>query len=200
MNKTAVGTEISAEVVRRAKSGDGDAMDQLLRLLYPLVSRWTLVRTGNPDDAQDVTQEVMIRVNKYIQRFDHRSKLSTWAYQITSNAVVDHHRRTRRREATTETGDIDPNIAASASTSPADGIDAADAAGLVRMFFAELPEKQREVFDLADLQGYRSSEVAEMLQMNPTTVRGHLFRARRFIRKKILQSNPKLVEAYGREL
>ena len=199
MNKTAVGTEISAGVVRRAKSGDADAMNQVLRLLYPLVSRWTLVRTGDPDDAQDVTQEVMIRVNKYIKRFDHRSKLSTWAYQITSNAVVDHHRRTRRREATTETGDIDPNIA-SASKPPADGIDAADAAGLVRMFFAALPEKQREVFDLADLQGYRSSEVAEMLQMNAATVRGHLFRARRFIRKKILQSNPKLVEAYGREL
>ncbi len=70
----------------------------------------------------------------------------------------------------------------------------------MRRFFAELPEKQREVFDLADLQGYRSSEVAEMLQMNAATVRGHLFRARRFIRQKILQSNPKLVEAYGREL
>ncbi len=70
----------------------------------------------------------------------------------------------------------------------------------MRRFFAELPEKQREVFDLADLQGYRSSEVAEMLQMNPTTVRGHLFRARRSIRKKILQSNPTLVEAYVREL
>ena len=202
MNKTAVGTEIPAVVVRRAKSGDADAMDQLLRHLYPLVSRWTLVRMGNADDAQDVTQEVMIRVNKHIKRFDHRSKLTTWAYQVTSNAVVDHHRRTRRREATTETGDIDPtpNIVASASISPADGIDAAEAAGLVRIFFAELPEKQREVFDLADLQGYRSSEVADMLQMNPATVRGHLFRARRFIRKKILQSNPKLVEAYGREL
>ena len=74
------------------------------------------------------------------------------------------------------------------------------AADLVRAFFAELPERQREVFDLADLQGYRSSEVAELLGMNPSTVRGHLFRARRFIRNKILQSNPKLVEAYGREL
>lgn len=55
MNKTAVGTEIPAVVVRRAKSGDADAMDQLLRHLYPLVSRWTLVRMGNADDAQDVT-------------------------------------------------------------------------------------------------------------------------------------------------
>ena len=200
MNKTAVGTEIPVEVVRRAKGGDADAMDQLLRVLYPLVSRWALVRMGNSDDAQDVTQEVMIRVNKYIKRFDHRSKLTTWAYQITSNAAVDHHRRIRRREATTETGDVDSNIAAPVSVSPADGIDAADAAELVRMFFAELPEKQREVFDLADLQGYRSSEVAEMLQMNGATVRGHLFKARRFIRKKILQCNPKLVEAYGREL
>lgn len=200
LNKTAVGTEIPAGVVRRAKSGDADAMDQMLRVLYPLVSRWTLVRTGNPADAQDVTQEVMIRVNKYIKRFDERSKISTWAYHITSNAVADHYRRSRRRETSTETIDPGTAVPSSSSTAPRDVIDNGTAVDLVRMFFRELPEKQREVFDLADLQGYRSSEIADLLGMNATTVRGHLFRARRFIRMRILQANPKLVEAYGREL
>ncbi len=199
MKGPGAGTDIPAEIVRRAKRGDEDALERLIRSLYPLVSRWALVKTGSADDAEDVTQEVMIRVSRYLKRFDDRSKISTWAYQITSNAVADHYRRGRRGlriEPIEDRGEP----ADESQQDTADTIDETAAASLVRMFFSELPEKQREVFDLADLQGHRSSEVAELLGMNATTVRGHLFRARRFIRKRILESNPKLVEAYGREL
>lgn len=199
MKGPGAGTDIPAEIVRRAKRGDEDALERLIRSLYPLVSRWALVKTGSADDAEDVTQEVMLRVNRYLKRFDDRSKVSTWAYQITSNAVADHYRRRRaglRLAPLEESGEP----ADESHKDATDTIDETSAAALVRMFFSELPEKQREVFDLADLQGYRSSEVADLLGMNATTVRGHLFRARRFIRKRILESNPKLVEAYVREL
>jgi RNA polymerase sigma-70 factor (ECF subfamily) len=158
-----------------------------------------LVKTGALEDAQDVTQETMIRVSKYIGSFDGRSRITTWAYQITANAVADHHRR-GQRHLRVVAQDADVDAEASGGLAPGDQIDDRAAVGLVRAFFEELPERQREVFHLADLEGYRSSEVAEMLGLNAATVRGHLFRARRFIRKRILETNPKLVEAYGREL
>jgi RNA polymerase sigma-70 factor (ECF subfamily) len=60
-----------------------------------------------------------------------------------------------------------------------------------------LSERQREVFDLVDLQGFASAEVSEMLGLEAVTVRSHLFRARKTIRKKILESAPELVEGYG---
>ena len=60
----------------------------------------------------------------------------------------------------------------------------------------QLPERQREVFALVDLQGFKASEAAEMLGLNAVTVRGHLFRARRFVRQKILGTHPELVEEY----
>ena len=193
------GCDIPVAVVRAAQAGDADALEAVVRGLYPLVSRWALVKTGRAQDAEDVTQETMIRVSKYIDRFESRGKITTWAYQITSNAVADHYRRARRH---LELLDHEADVESRQSEAPvhADAIDDSRAARLVRAFFDELPEKQREVFHLADLQGYRSLEIAEMLGMNPTTVRGHLFRARRFIRKKILEANPSLVEAYGREL
>jgi RNA polymerase sigma factor (sigma-70 family) len=138
-------------------------------------------------------------VSKYIGRFDNRSRITTWAYQITANAAADHYRR-GQRHLRFVADDVEVDAEAAPPATPHQEIDDQSAAGLVRAFFEELPERQREVFHLADLQGYRSSEVAEMLGMKAATVRGHLFRARRFIRRKILETNPKLVEAYGREL
>ncbi len=173
-------------------------MESLLRSLYPLVARWIRNKTGNPEDAEDVTQEVMFRISKHIGRFDGRAKVTTWAYQITSNAVADHHRRSSG-EALQEPGGLAPAEPATPAMAP-ESLDDRTAAELVKTFFEALPGRQREVFDLADLQGFRSSEVAEMLGMNPATVRAHLFRARRVIRKKILELNPKLVEAYGRDV
>ncbi len=199
MQTSETGADIPIGVVRRARAGDPHAVEALIRALYPLVSRWSLVKTGHRDDAQDVTQEVMIRISKYVDRFDDRSRVTTWAYQITSNAVVDLHRRTVRRREHHSDSDDAASLLSVPAVSP-DAIDDAAATDLVHAFLRELPAKQREVFDLADLQGYRSSEVGEMLGISPTTVRGHLFRARRFIRRKILETNPKLVEAYGREL
>jgi RNA polymerase sigma-70 factor (ECF subfamily) len=69
---------------------------------------------------------------------------------------------------------------------------------LLTAMFEELPERQRVIFDLADLQGYAQSEVAELLEMNPATVRAHLFKARRTIRRRLLEAAPELAE--GRQL
>jgi RNA polymerase sigma-70 factor (ECF subfamily) len=62
--------------------------------------------------------------------------------------------------------------------------------------FRRLPNRQREVFDLADLQGKTLNEIAEVLTMNPVTVRVHLHRARAAIRSRILQTDAALVEDY----
>jgi RNA polymerase sigma-70 factor (ECF subfamily) len=70
----------------------------------------------------------------------------------------------------------------------------ARAAALVRAFFAELQGRQREVFDLVDLQGYTPAEAAEMLEIEPPTARVHLLRARRAIRERILAAHPTLME------
>ena len=67
----------------------------------------------------------------------------------------------------------------------------------MKTFLEELSERQREIFDLCDLQGFGAVEVSVMLGMEPVTVRSHLFRARKTIRKRILEGHPELVEGYG---
>ena len=71
---------------------------------------------------------------------------------------------------------------------------AGQVADLVRRLFTDLPEGQRTVFYLVDLQGYAPRDVAEMLEANPTTVRAHLLKARRAIRARLLEHHPEVVE------
>ena len=69
---------------------------------------------------------------------------------------------------------------------PLDDIEMKRTVGLIRTLLGELPLKQREVFDLVDLQGLKPKEAAEMLEMNPNTARVHLLRARRTMRREML--------------
>ncbi len=116
---------------------------------------------------------------------------------MTRSAAADLQRKRRRRERLAlklKQG------SAAAATDPRDDEGLTDerrASDLVKAFLEELSDRQREVFDLVDLQGYSTVEAGAMLKIEPVTVRSHLFRARRAIRRRILESHPELVEGYS---
>ena len=76
------------------------------------------------------------------------------------------------------------------NTDPGARVDRERIADYVRIFFTELPPKQREVFDLVDLQGHEPAEVARLLGTNAGTVRGNLFKARSALRARLLEDHP----------
>lgn len=86
------------ELAERARQGDREALEGLAGALRPLVCRWALVITGDPDDAEDVAQRVMMKMVTSIGGFDGRSKVTSWLYRITRNAALDHQRRQRRTD------------------------------------------------------------------------------------------------------
>jgi RNA polymerase sigma factor (sigma-70 family) len=67
---------------------------------------------------------------------------------------------------------------------------------LVKSFLSDLSSRQREIFDLCDLQGYSPSEVARLLELEPATIRVHLLRARAVIRTQILRHYPEVVKEH----
>ena len=185
-------------LVEQAQAGDQEALSELLRGCHPAVHRWALSLTADPDDADDVAQEVLVRLHRSLGRFEARSRFTTWLYQVTRNAARDQRRRRERTErwATHEyREELQPRAD---QADRLDELHRSNVADLVKSFFDELPERQREVFDLVDLQDCRPVEVSEMLGMNPSTVRAHLLRARRTIRKRILERHPEMAEEYGR--
>ena len=193
---TRIDESVSA-LVQGAQAGEEAAFEMLVRRYYGQIHRWALARTGDRGDADDVTQEVLVRLHRHLSSFDGRSQFTTWLYQVTRSAASDLHRKRARRDRLALKAKRQSGPAAVDPREEQDGVDEKRAAGLVRTFLEELSERQREIFDLCDLQGFGPVEVSAMLKMEPVTVRSHLFRARKAIRRKILESSPELVEGYG---
>ncbi len=142
--------------------------------------------TGDPDDAEDVAQVVLTKMMRSMHRFDGRSKVTSWVYRITRNASLDHQQRRKRdlrladrlaRLARVETHRLED---------PLNRIEMKRTLRLIRTLLRELPMRQREVFDLVDLQGMQPKEAADLLEMKPNTLRVHLLRARRRMRREML--------------
>jgi len=183
-------------LVRRAQAGDVEGFEELVRQCHQQIYRWALVQTGDADDAEDVTQEVLVRLHMGIRQFHARSRFTTWLFQVTRNAAAEFHRRRRSRQRTLERHRECQTVDAEFASEGVDGGQVGTLTGLVRSLLKELPSRQREVFDLVDLQDHTPVEVSKMLKMNPVTVRAHLFRARRAMRERMLEAHPSLVEEY----
>lgn len=179
-------------LVRRAQAGEEAARDELIRRCYDRIYRWALMRTGDRDDADDVTQTVLVRLYTHLDRYSGRSRFTTWLFRVTQNAANALHRRSGARRRLADSLEREPREPAGGD--PIEKMHAASLADAVRAFFSELSAAQREVLDLADLQGIPQVEIAELLDMNPVTVRAHLFRARRTIRARMLARYPSLAE------
>lgn len=186
-----------AALVQGARSGDAAAMDALLRAVHATVRRWALVATGSADGADEVTQETLIRVFRHLRTFRGGSRFTTWLYRIVGRAAHDWRRRRGRMPRpvpdAAERLDRQAEVAPRGSD-PGEALDRRRTLELVARFLGELPPRQREVFDLVELQGLSGPEVAERLGVAPATVRVLLLKARRGIRRRILEQSPELVE------
>ena len=173
----------------RAREGDDAALAELVKASARFVHRWALVQMGDAAEADDLTQDVLIRMIQNIDALPDPTRYAAWLYRVTRNAATDRFRRRARWRVDAGT---DPDSLVSTGSVPE-----ADAAGgeirrLLHGLFRDLPRRQREVFDLVELQGVPATEVAELLRIRPASVRANLFKARRNLRRRILSSYPEL--------
>ena len=165
--------EDDASLVERAIRGDRRAVDRLLHDHYDLVRAVCHRIVANRADAEDATQQAMISIARALPRFDGRSKFSTWAFRIATNAALDEIRRTRRRHRPTDDAVIAPAVA------PA--VDAAN--GLVDQMALEAALSQvspeyRQVLVLRHVADLDYAEIADTLGLPIGTVRSRLARGR----------------------
>ena len=142
--------------------------------------------TGDPHDAEDVAQIVLMKMLASMEGFDGRSRVTSWVYRITRNASLDHQRSKSQDQRLAEKAEWLARAETLRLEDPLDNIEMKRTLRLIRTLLRELPMRQREVFDLVDLQGLKPREAADLLEMNPNTLRVHLFRARRKMRKEML--------------
>jgi RNA polymerase sigma-70 factor (ECF subfamily) len=175
------------ELAALGRGGDTDALDRLLRTVRPLAYRWAWMQTGDTDDADDVSQNVMLKVHKGIARFDGRSSFTTWLYRITSNACIEHQ---RSRSSWLRLRDKWKGHAQTSTSHTKDVVDVMDeqrGVEVVQHMMTLLSAQQRAAIDLVDMQGYEPIEAARMMDMNPATLRTHLLRGRKALRAALLK-------------
>jgi RNA polymerase sigma-70 factor (ECF subfamily) len=181
-----------AQLASLAAAGDDGAFTSLVTRYQPAVFRWALMFARDPDEAEDITQEVFVRTHRQIGVYRSDGPLEAWLYRITRRAATQMRRTRKRRGRLALTPAARPARDVY-TTDPGGRVDRERAATVIRELFAELPARQREVFDLVDLQGLSPAEVAERTGMKSVSVRANLFKARKAIRESLLATHP----AYG---
>jgi RNA polymerase sigma-70 factor (ECF subfamily) len=137
---------------------------------------------ADPDEAEDLTQETLLRVLRGLPLFRGESSLKTWALRIAGNVVTDSRRRAACRPAAKAgppaEGDLD-DLEQELERRPEDELERNLSADCLRSVLATLSESYRQVFELHDLAGLDSAEIAELLDLPVSTVKMRLHRARR---------------------
>jgi RNA polymerase sigma-70 factor (ECF subfamily) len=123
----------------------------------------------------DVVQETFLAIHRKLPSFEGRSSLRTWIASVTRITAVEFLRRKRHQVLGS---DVDPDASASAALNPAEQLEASAAALLLDQFLDELPEDQRDIFLLAEVEQMTAIEIGDVLEMNPNTVRTRLRAAR----------------------
>ena len=171
-------------LVRRAKAGDREAFEALVRHHERKVLRTALRLLGRMDLAQDAAQEVFLRMHKYLARFDDDRELGPWLYRMVVNASHD----VRRRRGLPESVSLD-SVEEPASLEGAAQIDARldheRRREMVARALQTLPEKERAALVLRDVEGLPTSEVARILGSSETTVRSQVSTGRVKVKKQV---------------
>ncbi len=160
-----------------AQGGDRAALDVLLRRHHDRI--WAVCRrlAGNDADAADATQEAMLLIVRRLGTFDGRSRFTTWAHRVATNACLDELRR-RKRRPSRGLPDDDPDTARVI----VDGDQPVDRQVSERLTIdsalAQLPEEFRLPVVLRDVAGHDYAEIATILGIPPGTVRSRIARGR----------------------
>lgn len=160
-----------ALLLERAATGDVSAFEQVMLRTERLVMVTARRMLGNVPDAEEASQEVFLRVYKYLHRFDRSKPFEPWLYRLTINVCNDiGSRRPRLSEEQFEAVDRE--------NSPLDALQIDERRRLLQTALSELPEKQRAAVVLRDLQGMSTADVAGSMNVSEATVRSHLSAAR----------------------
>ena len=160
-------------VLRKAQKGDERAFAIILRTYEKPVYNYVLRLTGDKVLAEDLTQEVFLRVFQGLPRFSLRCKFTTWLFQVTKNRVLDELRAKERRPiAPVNIDDVPP---LEVVDQPVERVEAIDA--LWRAIEA-LPVDLKMALLLRDVVGLSYNEIADSLEITLATVKWRIFKAR----------------------
>ena len=181
------------EYIQRAKAGSQEAFAALVSAYETKTYYLALRYLNDREDALDATQEIFLRVYRFLPGFQEESEFSTWVYRLAVNVCKDMLRQRTRQRETSLDGWREGEEASSLDLpderyQPERLIEQKERSRLLSQAIAQLPETQREMILLRDVHGLSYEEIGKVLSLEAGTVKSRLFRARNLLRKKLLQN------------
>ena len=184
----------STLLMLRVRDGDAEAFEQLVALWQPRLVTLFLNHTGDHSTAEDLAQEVFMRVYRARHRYEPKAKFTTWVHTIANNIDSDLRQPASRRKE----GGVSANPAASGNMVgleqmavaasgllPTRQLDQVELQGVVQQAIASLKERQRMVILLAKFEHCSYDEIAEAMKLSVPAVKSLLFRAREQLREAL---------------
>ena len=157
------------------------SIDQVWDDFTAQLRRFIAGRIQNEADADDILQEVFIKIHRSIDRLEDQSKLQAWVYQIARNAIIDYYRKSE--QAVEAPGELPEVLTEGSSEEEVE----AEVATWLQPMMEELPEKYREALHLTEIQGLTQKEMAERLNISLSGAKSRVQRAREKLKGVLLE-------------
>jgi RNA polymerase sigma-70 factor (ECF subfamily) len=166
-------------LIEQCLKGDQAAWETVVRQNWRKVFNVAYKFVGKHDEAEDLTQDIFLKIFKALATFDRRANFQTWIVSISRNLCIDHYRSVRKERQTiareVDTGDLQP---ASADRGPYQAAEHQDLRALLRQALQALPTTLRTAVILRDLQELSYQEIADQLGLPEGTVKSRINRGR----------------------
>src|ERR671916_1801388 len=166
-------------LIEQCLSGDQAAWEIIVRQNWRKVFNVAYKFVGRHDEAEDLTQDIFLKIFKALATFDRRANFQTWIVSISRNLCIDHYRSVRKERQTiardVDAGDLQP---ASTDRGPYAAAEHQDLRVLLRLALQTLPATLRTAVVLRDLQELSYQEIAERLRLPEGTVKSRINRGR----------------------
>jgi RNA polymerase sigma-70 factor, ECF subfamily len=173
-------------LIQRCLKGDQAAWEAIVRQHWRKVFNVAYKFVAKHDEAEDLTQEIFLKVFKSLDTFDRRANFQTWLISVSRNLCIDHYRSVRKERETidraVDTTDIAP---ASPEPGPIAALEQRDRVVLLRQALAALPETLRTAVLLRDIQELSYQEIADKLKLPEGTVKSRINRGRTELARQI---------------
>lgn len=185
------------ELAARARDGDQDAFEQLVRDNEKRIYTLALRMTGSREDALDLAQDAFFQAWKALPTFQGESSFATWLYRLATNLCLDHLRTQKRRTQSMgpalslDDEENGPVQVADQQLQPQEAVERSERRRALERALerglASLPDHHRQVLIMRELSGLSYQEIAQVLDLDLGTVKSRIARARLSLRKILLE-------------
>jgi RNA polymerase sigma-70 factor (ECF subfamily) len=178
--------ESTEALIKQCLNGDQAAWERIVRLHWRKVFNVAYKFVGRHEEAEDLTQDIFLKVFRSLGTFDRRANFQTWLISVSRNLCIDHYRSVRKERESLDTAvNTDDLAPVNNEPGPIAALEQRDRVTLLRQSLAALPATLRTAVVMRDLQEMSYHEIAEKLDLPEGTVKSRINRGRTELARQI---------------